>query len=58
MLDFFAGSGTTAAVAQQLHRRFVMVDHNAEAIATMRRQLDEQNVEFLDASGDRLSGEP
>ncbi len=36
VLDFFAGSGTTGAVAAALGRRFVLVDQNAEAIAVMR----------------------
>ncbi len=36
VLDFFAGSGTTGAVAATLGRRFVLVDENAEAIAVMR----------------------
>ncbi|MDR2113853.1 MAG: site-specific DNA-methyltransferase [Bifidobacteriaceae bacterium] len=39
VLDFFAGSGTTGAVAHQLGRRFVLVDNNPEAIAVMRRRL-------------------
>lgn len=32
VLDFFAGSGTTGAVAQRLGRKFVLVDQNPEAI--------------------------
>jgi len=39
VLDFFAGSGTTGAVAQQLGRRFVMVDENPEAFAVMQSRL-------------------
>jgi site-specific DNA-methyltransferase (adenine-specific) len=38
-LDFFAGSGTLGAVAQQLGRRFVLVDSNPEAVAVMLRRL-------------------
>jgi site-specific DNA-methyltransferase (adenine-specific) len=38
-LDFFAGSGTLGAVCRQLGRRFVLVDHSAEAIAVARRRL-------------------
>ncbi|MDR3106957.1 MAG: site-specific DNA-methyltransferase, partial [Bifidobacteriaceae bacterium] len=37
--DFFAGSGTTGAVAGGLGRRFVLADSNPEAIAVMRRRL-------------------
>ena len=39
VLDFFAGSGTTGAVAAELGRRFVLVDRNPEAIAVMRARL-------------------
>jgi site-specific DNA-methyltransferase (adenine-specific) len=39
VLDFFAGSGTTGAVAAQLKRRFALVDANHEAIAIMRKRL-------------------
>lgn len=44
VLDFFAGSGTTGAVAAQLGRRFVLVDENPEAIAVMRARLPEGTV--------------
>ena len=39
VLDFFAGSGTTGAVAAALDRRFVLVDQNPDAIAIMRARL-------------------
>jgi site-specific DNA-methyltransferase (adenine-specific) len=39
VLDFFAGSGTTGAVAAELGRRFVLVDRNPEAIEVMRSRL-------------------
>ena len=39
VLDFFAGSGTTGAVAAALGRRFVLVDVHDEAIAVMRDRL-------------------
>ncbi|WP_207455735.1 DNA-methyltransferase [Herbiconiux sp. SYSU D00978] len=44
VLDFFAGSGTTGAVAAALGRRFVLVDRSAEAIEVMRRRLPEDTV--------------
>lgn len=44
VLDFFAGSGTTGAVAAELGRRFVLVDENADAIAVMRARLPEEVV--------------
>lgn len=39
VLDFFAGSGTTGAVAATLGRRFVMVDNNAEAFNIMCNRI-------------------
>ena len=44
VLDFFAGSGTTGAVAAQLDRRFVLVDRNPEAIEIMRTRLPAATV--------------
>ena len=44
VLDFFAGSGTTGAVASALGRRFVLVDQNAGAIDIMRRRLPATTV--------------
>jgi site-specific DNA-methyltransferase (adenine-specific) len=37
--DFFAGSGTTGAAAYALGRRFLLVDSNPAAVATMRRRF-------------------
>jgi site-specific DNA-methyltransferase (adenine-specific) len=39
VLDFFAGSGTTGAVATALDRRFVLVDANPDAVSVMRTRL-------------------
>jgi site-specific DNA-methyltransferase (adenine-specific) len=39
VLDFFAGSGTTGAVAQKLGRKFVVVDQNPDAIEIMTKRL-------------------
>ncbi len=51
VLDFFAGSGTTGAVAATLGRRFVLVDQNPDAIAVMRARfasiLEAQPLRFL-----------
>jgi site-specific DNA-methyltransferase (adenine-specific) len=48
VLDFFAGSGTTGAVAARLGRRFVMIDSNPEACAVMRARLGGDGVRHLD----------
>jgi site-specific DNA-methyltransferase (adenine-specific) len=42
VLDLFAGSGTTAAVAAKLGRRFVVVDQNPDAVSIMRSRLGEE----------------
>ncbi len=39
VLDFFAGSGTTGAVAAELDRRYVLVDSNPAAVQIMRARL-------------------
>jgi site-specific DNA-methyltransferase (adenine-specific) len=53
VLDFFAGSGTTGAVAAALGRHFVLVDANPEALGVMRRRLGPATV-FTDVEGRRL----
>jgi site-specific DNA-methyltransferase (adenine-specific) len=45
VLDFFAGSGTTGAVARAMGRRYVLVDSQPEAVEVMRRRLPE--AEFV-----------
>ena len=39
VLDFFAGSGTTGAVAAGLGRRFLLIDKSPEALRVMRDRL-------------------
>lgn len=47
VLDFFAGSGTTGAVAAQLGRRFLLIDSNADAVRVMRQRAGTQNARFV-----------
>jgi site-specific DNA-methyltransferase (adenine-specific) len=48
VLDFFAGSGTTGAVASALGRRFVLVDSSPDAITVMRARFGERpEVRFV-----------
>ena len=49
VLDFFAGSGTTGAVARALGRRFMLVDENPEAMAVMRARLGDDRVRYMNA---------
>ncbi len=48
VLDFFAGSGTTGAVATELGRRYVLVDSNPEAIEVIRRRLPDATFRSVD----------
>ncbi|MYG91440.1 MAG: site-specific DNA-methyltransferase [Acidimicrobiia bacterium] len=54
VLDFFAGSGTSGAVASKLGRRFIMVDNNPDALAVMRRRLSAGTtpISFIDTAGE------
>ena len=44
VLDFFAGSGTLGAAAEQLERRYVLVDQNPQAIEVMSQRLPTAKV--------------
>ena len=44
VLDFFAGSGTLGAAAEQLNRRYVLVDQNPQAIEVMAQRLPTAEV--------------
>jgi len=55
VLDFFAGSGTTGAVAAKMGRRFLLVDEHPEAIAVMRKRLP-ATTRFLDLAEPELTG--
>jgi site-specific DNA-methyltransferase (adenine-specific) len=46
VLDFFAGSGTTGAVARSLGRRVVLVDESQDAVAVMRARLGDEGVAY------------
>jgi site-specific DNA-methyltransferase (adenine-specific) len=46
VLDFFAGSGTTAHAAFELERKFVVVDQNPESIEIITRRLNALGVEY------------
>lgn len=52
--DFFGGSGTTAAVAEKLERRWITSDLGKPACMIMRKRLIDQNAQpfFYQAIGD------
>jgi site-specific DNA-methyltransferase (adenine-specific) len=48
VLDFFAGSGTTGFVANELGRRFILVDQNPESIDVIKDRLPKGSFQFVD----------
>ncbi len=46
VLDFFAGSGTTGAVAAELGRNFILIDQNPESIGVISKRLSDDGVAF------------
>lgn len=57
VLDFFAGSGTTGAVAAALGRRFLLIDQNPEALAVMHDRLRAvADVDFVAAAAKERLG--
>jgi site-specific DNA-methyltransferase (adenine-specific) len=58
VLDFFAGSGTTGAVASKLGRKFILIDENKESIQTIRKRLGNGSldslIEYVDVSKEPL----
>ena len=44
--DFFAGSGTTGAVAEKLGRKCILVDNNDNAISTIKKRLNTEEAEW------------
>ena len=48
VLDFFSGSGTTGFVANELGRRFILVDENPESILVIKDRLPKGSFQFVD----------
>ena len=46
VLDFFAGSGTTGAVAGKLGRKFLLIDENPQAVEIITRRLEQAEIPF------------
>ena len=47
VLDFFAGSGTTGAVAHALGRTYILVDSKPEALEVMRARFADNETTFV-----------
>jgi len=54
VLDFFAGSGTTGVVAEELGRKWILVDDNPEALRITRERLDTRFGELVGIQYQRL----
>jgi len=48
VLDFFAGSGTTGFVANELGRKFILIDQNPESIDVIKERLPAGSFQFVD----------
>jgi site-specific DNA-methyltransferase (adenine-specific) len=48
VLDFFAGSGTTGFVANELGRKFILMDQNPESIEVIKERLPAGSFQFVD----------
>ena len=46
VLDFFAGSGTTAHAAHELGRNFTIIDQSEESLEVITRRLSDLGVDF------------
>ncbi len=51
VLDFFGGSGTTAAVCLEFGRDFILVDNNPQSIEIMRKRFAGQSIEWIGCEG-------
>ena len=47
VLDFFAGSGTTGFVANELGRKFILIDQNPESIEVIKERLPAGTFQFV-----------
>jgi len=47
VLDFFAGSGTTGFVANELGRSFILIDQNPESIEVIENRLHEVSFHLV-----------
>jgi len=48
VLDFFAGSGTSGFVANELGRKFILIDQNPESIEVIKGRLPAGSFQFVD----------
>ena len=51
VLDFFGGSGTTAAACLEFGRTFIIVDNNPQSIQIMRKRFADIEIEWNNCDG-------
>jgi len=51
VLDFFSGSGTTAAACLEFDRNFLLIDNNPQSIEIMRKRFAGQPIEWIGCEG-------
>jgi site-specific DNA-methyltransferase (adenine-specific) len=51
VLDFFGGSGTTAAACLEYDRNFLLIDINPQSIEIMRKRFAGQPIEWIGCEG-------
>ena len=48
VMDFFGGSGTTAAVCLESGRNFILMDNNPQSIEIMQKRFSNQPIDWID----------
>lgn len=51
ILDFFGGSGTTAAACLEFDRYFILVDNNPQSILIMQKRFTDFDIEWINCEG-------
>jgi site-specific DNA-methyltransferase (adenine-specific) len=51
VLDFFGGSGTTAAACLEFDRYFILVDNNPQSILSMQKRFADFDIEWINCEG-------
>lgn len=58
VLDPFCGTGTTAAVAKRLDRRFITIDRESEYVRVARQRIDAVTTELVDDASTWVDAPP
>lgn len=47
VMDFFGGSGTTAAACLEFNRFFILIDNNPQSIQIMRKRFKDESIQWV-----------